>query len=160
MQTSALNQEHRDSLLHLVAPAPDAQEAAYIYLPSCLSRLRQLRTGVPPPPCVLVPMWVWERAPQPLQSSLVKGVTLGAAPCHSCKTLATCPPPAWHNGERSETGQQEADKLSDLSRAFTQGAGSATETIAQRQPSPRTPAAAPCSAVPRSWAMSPWPVHR
>lgn len=101
MQTSALNQKHRDSLLHFVAcPHPGVQEAACSNLPSCLSPLQQPKMGVPPSPCMPVPVWVRERAPQPLQSSQVKWVTLGAALCHSCKTLATCPSPAWCNGKR------------------------------------------------------------
>lgn len=50
MQTSALNQERCDSLLHLVAhPRPSVpKEAMCGNLPSCLYPPRQPKTGIPP----------------------------------------------------------------------------------------------------------------
>lgn len=130
MQTSAPNQEDHDSLLHLVAPVSDVQEVVCSYLPSCLS---PLKTGVSLFPCVLVPMWVQERFPQPLQSSQVKRVMLGAALCHSCRTLATCPSPVRCNGERQGRPGLRSSRVNCSSRGTRPDTGKQTSYLTRHE---------------------------
>lgn len=85
---------------------------------------------------------------------------------HSCKTLANCPSPTWHNGERqghpgpssSQGVRPEARKqgaIWPISCPSTQGTGCATEMMALQDPSPCTPQQLLLRAVPIATQVAP-----